>query len=341
MLFGLFLVFASVLLCGCPKATTPGGNGNQTGQGGSSEQGGGSDSENDKTPDLPAEVETAVQINFIEVALIGKDAKAKEYKKLADFAADKAGPYSVEDAETAYLKLRVNADQPDEGDFKVSVKNNSAFVDTMYFSRDSGDKSNFVSTAGKNIVLAKGENVIDVNIETTDKKHRGLYRFTVKYLGGPDFSDPDGPEPSDLIPGIYCPAQGKNEPFLWVSVIGGRCSNCPAHLAAIGPNGYNQSWEKGKGGNFARKFKNKGFRALVFEHKTQFTDAKECVNKWNGSGRGYNMYTPEHNYFYELVREGGVPQGFLIKKGKKVEDIGGGRPLDSFTASVKKSFGLE
>ena len=327
MIFALFLMFTSILLCGCPQkkenenkpAPTP------------------TPSPNPPVPD----VQSKIKIENVEIALINKSNKKEEFKKLRNFSVDNEGPYSAEEAETAYVTLQVTAKKPASSDYSISVVNTNTYEQTLSFDRDSADPQNLF-VLGKNIALAKGKNNLELTVVSSDRTVSKKYKIVVNYDGGQDYSDPKANTPTKLIPGIYCPAQrksiegeteedGKAEPFLWVISIAGSCSQCPYPLNSAGS----------KGEDIAQKFKNRGLRVVAMEDENagNLFEPNLACNKWNDSGRGYNMYTSQNNCLYRHCKGSNVsyPNVHFIKENKKLGTQG---PVNSYTSFIQEYFGL-
>lgn len=344
MMFAFSLMFVTSLLCGCQQGKKKPGDEKKK-----------PDSPAVQDNDIPAlpstDVPSEVQINSLEVALIDKENKPKEFEKVQNFSVGKSGPYEAKDkAETAYIALRVNAEKPQVGDFDISVINLNTYGSEVAFRRGTGTQVAF-QNARKNIPLAKGRNNLDITIKSYDKKIKGTYRVVVEYEGGPDFSDPKGVVPKALIDGIYCPAwrKGDDEKFLWIICIAGNCGYCPLPLNGAGPCYFDvykkkvRKNDKGEdtGENLAQKFKDKGLRVVALEDGgSGLYNPRGAREKWNTSGRGYNMYTSKNNCFYEFCKPGeAVPQVYFFKEGNKAGERKGGDK--EYAPFIKEFFGLE
>jgi len=313
------LVVASLLLCGC-------------------QQNGKGDKKTGKTQDSPNSL--GITVESIELALIDKDNRAKEYKKLQSFSAGNSGPYTIsEKAETAYVTLRLNASSKTVENFAFYVRNRNTYEKKVTLKKKAGDGETLFN-AEKNIVLAKGKNTLDILIEIPGKTPTAEYKIVVEYDGGPDFSDPAGTAPTALIPGIYCPAQRaeedddsqNTEPYLWAIFIAGNCGYCPLPLNAAG-----------KSEKLATKFKNKGLRVVAIEDSKERSqnlyNPAGALAKWKDSGRGYNMYTSEHNCLNFMNKNcAGYPSTYFYPRGKLK---GASGPERKYIHLINRYFGIK
>ena len=296
IVFGAFLVFASIFLCGCQQK----GNDNKS-----------VPSPDASKPNTDNQNSSDLNVESIEIAFISENNKPKEFSVLPSFAKANYGPYKVQDgAETAYIALRLTVDQStSDKNYSVSVENISAYLDKVDFTRGGGAGARI---AKARIALAKGKNDLKITVASSDKKATKTYEVSVNYEGGEDFFKPEGDAPKYLIPGIYCPAQrkakdGEKESYLWVVFIGGKCTSCPLVLNGVGINKFDtatSNWIENEGEDLTRKFKSKGLRVVVIEDggSQVFHDDVAALKKWNASGRGYNMYTSQHNCLYGYRR---------------------------------------
>ena len=216
LLMSLFL-FALLALFGCNQKTE---HPNDDGKGGNTEE--------------------KVVIKFAEITEKGK-AFDSAFEEAKDFDKKSSGPFSLQkDPSTAYVAIKIDIPKPNRGDFSITVSNENSYLPPIKLYRTKAGQTNenlFVTKKGKAVILAKGENIILIEIKSpeednTKESDTTKYRFKVNYSGGPgtDYKNKKGE--NALIPGIYCPTmrklseeettQGKKEECLWLmSITGG------------------------------------------------------------------------------------------------------------------------
>lgn len=193
--------------------------------------------QNDPEPDGPP-VSQEYQVTSIKFGLFNakgelepykdKDGKVEKddknndvmFKEAKNFDKTLSGIYVLENnPETAYIAVQIDKPKPDEGaDFVVYIKNENSFLapirlyrkkpvkpeeDGLYSTEESVSQTNI--DANRVVCLAKGENIIIVEIELAGEKAE--YKFKVNYGGGPEDNPKD--KKQNLIPGIYCPTMRK------------------------------------------------------------------------------------------------------------------------------------
>ena len=340
IIFGFFLLFA-FLLSGCPQNKK---NGN---------------TDNNKSPEQDTESTKPSLLNIekMEFAFIRENATEEDYASLPAFNVNKAEPYEIrEDAKTAYIAFKVTVDKETlkidreiNKPYSVTVENKNAYINAVNL-RKGGGANERIATG--RIALAKGKNKLEITAKSGDQKIIKTYTVIVNYKGGPDFSNPKAPKPKTLIKGIYCPAQRKpeegeteTEPYLWLISIGGTCTSCPIALNAVGPDKHDiekNEIKEGEGENLAQSFKDRGLLVVVIEdNQSLFHNEQGAVDKWNTSGRGYNMYSSEHNCLYHYCHgKTTFPNMHFISKGEKKGEVLG-VAFSSGTSLIEQYFGLK
>lgn len=174
--------------------------------------------------DVPYEA----RLNAIEVAVIserkGKE-KVGEFKPLENFENNVPGPYTTDEAKTAYIALKMKVAKPSNGDFSISVENETTYISPVKFSRSSDGDGSYFTNESEHVALSKGCNVLKVKVKDPKNTKEGIYTIVVQYAGGPD---PLTLKMKDrrILPGIYCPAQrkplkGEGEDLVWLMAITG------------------------------------------------------------------------------------------------------------------------
>ena len=290
-------------------------------------------------------IKEAVKVKSIKIAGIPVSGKTSEaaYKDAVNFNRDVCGPYKLaEDPETAHISFKIDIPTPDGGnDFIINVSNANSYLKPVrhYRQKSGNDKDLFMSKV--NVILAKGENNILVEI-TSPEKDVAVYHFQVNYNGG------RVDHPSKVLPGVYCPTmrkslvEGEQEELLWIIFIAGWCHNCPRMLNPAGKQGKG----KGKGYNLAEKYASQGLRVVAVDVSGE--DPAGALKKWKDSGKGYPLYSPESNclmqYFGDTDqpagKQTGVPQGSLVRKGEEICQNIESKFGTDYEAGLIKSFGL-
>lgn len=177
-----------------------------------------------KTAPEPGYIPEEVRLSGIEVALLTKKKKYENYVSVRDFISTSSGPYlATEDAKTAYVAIRVKAEKPFSGDYRIELNNKTAYIETRKFSRGSNEESSYLIL--KDIALSKGHNVLEISVKSPVSDETRVYTVIVKYDGGPDPLTLEM-EKRNVLAGVYCPAQrkpleGESPDFVWMICISG------------------------------------------------------------------------------------------------------------------------
>lgn len=164
-----------------------------------------------------------VRLGGIEVALLDGKKKYEDYVSVEGFDASSHGPYASKDAKTAYVALRLKAEKPSGGDYRVELDNKTTYVKPRTFSRATGEDASYLVL--KDVVLSKGYNVLEIKVKSPTSDEAKAYIVVVKYNGGPDlFASEVGKR--KMLSGVYCPAQrkpleGEGQDFVWLIGIAG------------------------------------------------------------------------------------------------------------------------
>lgn len=152
-----------------------------------------------------------INVNSIELALLTARIANGKYQyenfvALENFSSNNAGPYTAQDAKTAYVAMKVKAEKPASGDYSIEVTNKTTYLSPISCSRAiTGDDSYFEPMV---ITLSQGYNVLELKVKTPDGTKEGVYTILVKYSGGPNPLDKPL-EKRKMIDGVYCPVQRK------------------------------------------------------------------------------------------------------------------------------------
>lgn len=260
---------------------------------------------------ITEEVPKDVQLSSIKIALVDSSNQVGEFKDVQNFNAEKRGPYeATEDAETAYISLKVELKAENSGDITISATNTNAFEGAVSLQKGSGNDF----TTERKIILSKGINTLDVKVLSRTTEIEDIYKVNILYAGGP--SEPGSYSPENApIPGIYCPTQRKEAPgetkeLIWIICIGGNCPNCTSPLM-----------EAGKTGKLASDYLDRGLRVVAMQHRTRQFNPAAALEKWRTSRLRFNMYTAENNCLYEYCKnDTGVPKFHWIKDGIQISN---------------------
>lgn len=273
---------------------------------------------------------TETELETIEVALVsekkGKPVIA-EFKSLEGFNSGKYGPYTMEEAKTAYIELKMKVGKPSTGDFTIEAVNKTTYIPPVSFSRKTGDQDGYFKQ--NRITLSKGSNTIEVKVTSPDGSKEGVYTIIVQYGGGPDPSAIEM-EKRNIIPGIYCPTQrkpldGENIEYVWLICIAGWCGACPESLNLAGSGG----------GDVANKYKNNGLRVVAVDRDGSQT--AESVKKWKTAGANYPLYTRDYCSFASFYKGlDTYPTSYFIKDLTLLKEIKGNFDEEA----VKSVFGF-
>lgn len=252
-----------------------------------------------------------INLEAIEVALVApKDNtyEIKDYVPVKDFSATNSGPYTAQDAQTAYIMLKPKATKPTDGDYVIKLTNTTTYTPPITFSRKSATDPYFEA---KMITLSKGYNILELEVKNHDGTKQGVYTVVLKYDGGPDPLAVEM-QARKMLKGIYCPAQrkpleGETPDYMWVICFAGWCPACPRVLNLAGI----------KGDKVASKYRSKGLRVVAID--SDGTKKSEATSKWKASGADYYLYDKNMNCLislYEKLSDGYYPFSFTIKDGE-------------------------
>ena len=246
------------------------------------------------------------KLEAIEVALVdekkGKP-KVEEFKLLEGFNSEKYGPYTMEEAKTAYIEVKMKVGEASDGDFTIEAVNKTTYIPPVQFQRKTGDQNGYFKQ--ERITLSKGPNTIEIKVKSPDKSKEVVYTINVQYGGGPDFSTAELKD-RNIIPGIYCPTQrkpldGEKPEYVWLICIAGWCGACPDALKLAGTTG-----------NLAEKYKAQGLRTIAVDRDG--SQIAQSVEKWKAAGANYPLYTVNYCSFAEFYKGlDSYPTHYLIK----------------------------
>lgn len=159
----------------------------------------------------PNIIPNEIKLDGIEVALfspkkVNGQYKLEPYIPIEDFSFSNAGPYTAQEAKTAYIAVMLKAEKPASGDYSIELSNKTTYIEPISFSRNTeGDLSYFIP---RKVTLSKGYNVLEIKVKSPDDTKEGVYTLIVKYAGEPNQLDKPIKE-RKMLDGIYCPAQRK------------------------------------------------------------------------------------------------------------------------------------
>lgn len=167
------------------------------------------------------------KLEAIEVALVGEKKgkpKVEEFKLLEGFNSEKLGPYTMEEAKTAYIEIKMKVGEATSGDFSIEAVNKTTYVAPISFKRKDGDQNGYFKQ--NRIALSKGANTIEVKVKSPDGSKEVTYTIMVQYGGGPDPTTIADVKDRNIIPGIYCPTQrkpldGEKPEYVWLMCVAG------------------------------------------------------------------------------------------------------------------------
>jgi len=170
-----------------------------------------------------SDVPNELKLDAIEFStVIEKDGrpKGKPYKLVNNFESGKRGPYTIDEAQTAYIDIKVKAAKPSSGDISVELTNTTTYISPVTLSRNASNENYFNP---KRVALSKGYNIIEIKVEASGKDT--TYEVVVYYAGGPD-PNTLPMQKRKIIPGVYCPIQrkeleGEVEDKVWLILIAG------------------------------------------------------------------------------------------------------------------------
>ena len=181
-----------------------------------------------KVAPQPNTISNEIKLEGIEVALltpkmVNGQYKLESYIPVENFSFNNAGPYTAQDAKTAYIAVKLKAEKPASGDYSIELTNKTTYLEPILFSRSSeGEDIYFVP---RKVTLSKGYNVLEIKVKSHDGTKEGVYTVIVKYSGGPNPLDKPLEE-RKMLDGIYCPAQrkpleGEKPDFVYLIAIAG------------------------------------------------------------------------------------------------------------------------
>jgi len=319
------LLISLITMLGCNQTSKPKGNGVQTKKPDNTKPD--SPKPDGTTPgesSFETNVKKELQVTSIKFAEFNVEGKVvpEDFKEVANFSKDKAGPYDLGKPKTAHLSVKVEIEEPDEDDFSIIVENKNTYLQPVRLIRQEGGKDDDRFTSKNHILLSKGKNTIAIKIKHPEGKEIE-YRFIAEYDGGPVIDDGKIVKKGSLIPGIYCPAQRKNskedtgpEELLMPIFIAGWCTACPTALTQVG-----------KTGNVAKRYASQGLRVVSID--ADGTQPEGSYLKWvkDVGKENYPMYSKENNCligFFGEQKENSVDKFFphlpCIKAGEKISE---------------------
>lgn len=169
------------------------------------------------------EIVKAIDVALLTAKKKGGRYKYKEYVPLDNFKTDNQGPYATEDAQTAYIAIRLKAEKSISGDYKFEFTNKNTYIKYNNFERGSGENEDYLFL--KDIALSKGYNTLEIEIKSKKGNSKGKYTIIINYSGGPNL-DELALKDRKILPGVYCPAQrkhldGESPDYVWVMCIAG------------------------------------------------------------------------------------------------------------------------
>ncbi|MGP1520518.1 MAG: InlB B-repeat-containing protein [Treponema sp.] len=248
-----------------------------------------------------------IKIESIEISLLAwENGKYKygDYVPIENFNSNNAGPYTSQEAKTAYVAVRLKAEKPATVDYSIELANKTTYLKPISFLRATDDDSYF--GAGMPTVLSQGYNVLEVKVKSPDNSKEGVYTIIVKYSGGPNpLAMPL--EKRKMIDGIYCPVQrkpleGEKPDFVYLISMAGYCVYCPEAL-----------YEAGDGNHIADRYKSKGLRVMAVDKDGRLHDASEA--KWKATGASFPLYSRLQNSFQPIYENiSGYPSRICVKE---------------------------
>jgi len=282
-------------------------------------------------PDKKKPSVTSTELEAIEVAIVGEK-KGKpvvaDFKLLEGFSSEKYGPYTMEEAKTAYIEIKMKVGEPSSGDFAIEAVNKTTYIPPVSFQRKAEDQNGYFKQ--NRITLSKGANTIEIKVKSPDGSKEGVYTIIVQYGGGPDPNTIAELEQRKIIPGIYCPTQrkpldGEKSECVWLICVAGWCGACPDSLKLAGSGG----------ANLTDKYKDKGLRVVAVDRDG--SQINETVKKWKAAGANYPLYTVNYCSFAQFYKDlDSYPTSYFIKNLTLLKEIKG----NCSEEDVKNTFGF-